>query len=173
MRSAVLAAAALVAVLRFAAPALAAGWNEIEGTANADYIRGTDAPDRIHGLDGNDVVRGRCGDDRLVGGLGYDVLDGGPGQDTFLCRNGRDVVIVDSSRHPERIGDGCEAVIFEVPTQSHRCVMRSQRGSVLFMSCWDTSWHSSRSDSSSWPSCARILRTSSSSSSKTDCLRVL
>jgi Ca2+-binding RTX toxin-like protein len=59
----------LPAVLLLAAPALAATWNEIEGTANADHIRGADAPDRIHGLEGNDVLRGRAGDDRLVGGL--------------------------------------------------------------------------------------------------------
>ena len=42
------------------------------------------------------------------------MLDGGPGQDTFLCGAGQDVAIVEFSRYPERIGDGCEAVILEV-----------------------------------------------------------
>ena len=96
------ASALLAAGLLFAAPALAAAWNEIDGTANADQIRGTDAPDRIHGLEGNDVLRGRGGDDRLVGGPGNDVLDGGPGQDTYLCGAGEDVVVVEFSRFNER-----------------------------------------------------------------------
>ena len=106
--------AVLAAVLLLAAPALAATWNEIEGTANADHIRGTDAPDRIRGLDGNDVLRARAGDDRLVGGPGDDVLNGGPGQDTYVCGGGEDVVVVDFARYAERIGDGCEAVIVDV-----------------------------------------------------------
>jgi hypothetical protein len=38
----------LAAVLLLAAPALAATWNEIEGTAKTDHIRGTDGSDRIH-----------------------------------------------------------------------------------------------------------------------------
>jgi Ca2+-binding RTX toxin-like protein len=117
MRSTVVAtvfAAVLAVLFLFAAPAIATAWNEIEGSANADQIRGTDAPDRIHGLEGNDVVRGRGGDDRLVGGPGNDVLQGGPGQDTYLCGAGHDVAIVDFARHPERIGDGCEAAILEV-----------------------------------------------------------
>ena len=42
--------AVLAAVLLLAAPALAATWIEIEGTANADHIRGTAATDRIRGL---------------------------------------------------------------------------------------------------------------------------
>jgi hypothetical protein len=104
----------LAAVLLLAAPALAATWNDIEGTANADHIRGTDAPDRIHGLEGNDVLRGRAGDDRLVGGPGNDVLNGGPGQDAYVCGGGQDVVVIDSSRYAERTGDGCEAVILDV-----------------------------------------------------------
>ena len=54
----------LAAVLLLAAPALAATWNEIGGTAKADHIRGTDAPDRIHGLEGSDVLRGRAVDHR-------------------------------------------------------------------------------------------------------------
>ena len=72
----------LVGALLLAAPAIAATWNEIDGTADADHIRGSAAPDRIRGLEGNDVLRGRAGDDRLVGGPGDDVLNGGPGQDT-------------------------------------------------------------------------------------------
>ena len=108
------ASAVLAAALLFAAPALASPWNEIDGTANADQIRGTDEPDRIHGLGGNDVLRGRAGDDRLVGGPGDDVLDGGPGQDTYLCGTGEDVVVVEFSRFNEAIGDGCEALIFDV-----------------------------------------------------------
>ena len=113
MRSAVV-AAVLAAVLLFAAPAVATARNAIDGTANADQIRGTDAPDRIHGLEGNDVLRGRRGDDRLVGGPGNDVLDGGPGQDTYLCGAGEDVVVVEFSRFNEPVGDGCEALIFDV-----------------------------------------------------------
>jgi Ca2+-binding RTX toxin-like protein len=112
VRYAVLAAVLLLGLL--GAPALAATWNEIEGTANADHIRGTFAPDRIQGLEGNDVVRGGAGDDRLVGGPGDDRLVGGPGHDTFLCGGGEDVVVVDFSRFAERIGDGCEALILDV-----------------------------------------------------------
>ena len=104
MRSVVV-APVLAAIILFAAPAFAVAWNEIDGTANADQIRGTDAPDRIHGLEGNDVLRGRGGDDRLVGG---------PGQDTYLCGTGEDVVVVEFSRFNEPVGDGCEALIFDV-----------------------------------------------------------
>lgn len=104
--------ALLAAVLLLATPALAATWNEIEGTAKTDHIGGTDASDRIHGLEGSDVLHGRDGDDRLVGGPGDDVLNGGPGQDTFVCGGGQDVVIIDSARYAERIGDGCEALIW-------------------------------------------------------------
>ena len=108
------AAAVLAAFLLFAAPAFAGARNEIDGTANADQIRGTDASDRILGLEGNDVLRGRGGDDRLVGGPGNDVLDGGPGQDTYLCGAGEDVVVVEFSRYNEPVGEGCEALIFDV-----------------------------------------------------------
>jgi hypothetical protein len=76
--------AVLAAVLPLAAPALAAAWNEIEGTANADHIHGTAATDRIRGLEGNDVLRGE------------------------------DLVVVDFSRYAEQFGDGCEAVILDV-----------------------------------------------------------
>jgi Ca2+-binding RTX toxin-like protein len=106
--------AVLTAVLLLAAPALAATWNEIEGTANADHIRGTAATDRIRGLGGNDVLRGWAGDDQLVGGPGDDLLKGGLGQDTHICGGGQDVVVVDSSRYAEHFGDGCEAVIVGV-----------------------------------------------------------
>ena len=50
----------------------------------------------------------------MVGGPGNDVLDGGPGQDTYLCGAGEDVVVVEFSRFNEPIGDGCEALIFDV-----------------------------------------------------------
>ncbi len=114
-RYAVLAAVLLGAVLLLAAPALAGRWNEIDGTAKADHISGTEASDRIFGLEGNDHLRGGAGDDRLVGGPGDDVLDGGLGQDAFICGGGEDVVVVDSSpRFVERIGHGCETVIFDV-----------------------------------------------------------
>ena len=103
----------LIAVLILATPALAATWHEIEGTAAADHLRGTGASDRIHGLEGNDVLLGRAGADRLVGGPGDDVLIGGPGQDTHICGGGEDVVVLRRSRYPEKIGDGCEAVIFD------------------------------------------------------------
>jgi Ca2+-binding RTX toxin-like protein len=106
--------AVLAAVLQLAAPALAAAWNEIEGTANADDLRGTAATDRIRGLEGNDALRGWGGDDRLVGGPGDDLLKGGLGQDTHICGGGQDVVVVDSSRYAEHFGDGCEAVIVGV-----------------------------------------------------------
>lgn len=106
--------AVLTAAVLLAAPALATTWNEIVGTANADHIRGTDGFDRIHGLEGNDVLRGRTGDDRLVGGPGNDVLNDGPGQDAHICGGGQDVVVIETSRYPERIGDGCEAVILDV-----------------------------------------------------------
>ena len=105
----------LAAVLLLAAPAaLAATWNEIEGTAKTDHIRGTDATNRIFGLEGSDVLRGRDGDDRLVGGPGDDVLNGGPGQDTFVCGSGEDVVVVEFFRYVEHFGDGCEAAIFDL-----------------------------------------------------------
>jgi Ca2+-binding RTX toxin-like protein len=106
--------AVLVGALLLAAPAIAATWNEMDGTADADHIRGTAASDRIRGLEGNDVLRGRAGDDRLVGGPGDDVLNGGPGQDTYICGGGEDVVVVDFSRYAEQIGNGCEAVILDV-----------------------------------------------------------
>jgi Ca2+-binding RTX toxin-like protein len=106
--------AVLAAILLLAAPALAATWNEIEGTANADHIRGTAATDRIRGLGGNDVLHGWGGDDRLVGGPGDDVLKGGLGQDTYICGGGRDVLVVDFSRQAEQFGNGCEAVIVDV-----------------------------------------------------------
>jgi hypothetical protein len=105
--------AVLTAVLLLAAPALAATWNEIEGTANADHIRGTAASDRIRGLGGNDVLRGWAGDDLLVGGPGDDLLKGGLGQDTYICGGGQDVVVLNFSRQTEQFGDGCEAVIFD------------------------------------------------------------
>lgn len=105
--------AVLTAVLLLAGPALAATWNEIEGTANADRIRGTAATDRIRGLGGNDVLRGWAGDDLLVGGPGDDLLKGGLGQDTYICGGGQDVVVLNFSRRTEQFGDGCEAVIFD------------------------------------------------------------
>ena len=104
----------LAAVLLFAAPALAATWNEIEGTTNADYIRGTAATDLIRGLEGDDALRGWGGDDRLVGGPGDDLLKGGLGQDTYICGGGEDVVVVDFSRYTEQFGEACEAVILDV-----------------------------------------------------------
>lgn len=104
----------MVAFLLLAAPAAASAWNEIEGTREADVIRGTALSDRIRGLAGDDVVRGRAGDDRLVGGRGDDRLKGGPGQDTFVCGAGRDVAVIGIARIPERVGDGCEAIIFDV-----------------------------------------------------------
>ena len=106
--------AVLVAALLLAAPATAATWNEIDGTANADQIRGTTASDRIHGLEGNDALHGWAGDDRLVGGPGDDVLVGGPGQDSYVCGGGEDVVVLDFSRHAEHFGKGCETVIFDL-----------------------------------------------------------
>lgn len=106
--------AVLVATLLLAAPATAATWNEIDGTARADHLRGTAASDRIRGLEGNDVLHGWAGDDRLVGGPGDDVLNGGPGQDSYVCGGGEDVVVVDSSRYAEQFGNGCEAVILDV-----------------------------------------------------------
>ena len=112
-RSAV-ARAVLVATLLLAAPATAATWNEIDGTAHADHLRGTTASDRIRGREGNDVLLGRAGDDRLVGGPGDDVLNGGPGQDTYVCGGGEDVVVVDFSRSAEQIGNGCDALILDV-----------------------------------------------------------
>ena len=111
---AVLITALLFVSLLFAAPAIAARLNEIDGTASADRIRGTSASDRIRGGEGNDVLHGWGGDDRLVGGPGDDVLVGGPGQDSYVCGGGEDVVVVDFFRHAEHFGNSCEAAIFDV-----------------------------------------------------------
>src|SRR4030095_15481582 len=89
--------AVLTAVLLLATPALAATWNEIEGTANAAHLRGTAATDRIRGLGGNDVLRGWAGDDLLVGGPGDDLLKGGLGQDTYICGGRQDVLVLNFS----------------------------------------------------------------------------
>ena len=51
-----------------------AGNDQIEGSAQNDFIRGGSGNDNINGFGGNDVIRGGSGSDTIFGGVGNDTL---------------------------------------------------------------------------------------------------
>ena len=57
--------------------------DDIEGTAEVDYLFGNAEANTLNGAAGNDFLDGGVGDDILVGGLGRDTLTGGVGADKF------------------------------------------------------------------------------------------
>ena len=57
------------------------GFENVEGTADADIIYGTASANSRNGLDGGDVLNGYGGNDTLLSGFGSDHLYGGAGKD--------------------------------------------------------------------------------------------
>jgi Ca2+-binding RTX toxin-like protein len=68
----------------------AGAFEQIIGTAYADYIVGSAAPETIYGGGGTDVIRGGGGGDSLHGGADGDLLDGGEGTDALEGEAGSD-----------------------------------------------------------------------------------
>ena len=58
-------------------------FENVIGSANADWLGGDDGDNMLQGLAGNDSLLGAAGNDTLGGGAGNDVLEGGEGNDTF------------------------------------------------------------------------------------------
>ncbi len=72
------------------------GYQNIEGSANADALTGTAANEMLMGYAGNDSLVGGAGNDVLVGGAGTDTLTGGTGVDVLkwnLGETGSDNVV--------------------------------------------------------------------------------
>jgi Ca2+-binding RTX toxin-like protein len=67
-----------------------AGYNIIQGDANANTINGTAGNDCILGFGGNDTINGLGGSDFLIGGAGNDKIFGGDGNDTMYGEGGAD-----------------------------------------------------------------------------------
>jgi len=57
------------------------GFEDVEGSAQADSLAGDTGTNRLYGGAGNDTLAGGAGDDILSGGAGADLLDGGAGFD--------------------------------------------------------------------------------------------
>ncbi|HEX6979109.1 MAG TPA: hypothetical protein VF342_07395 [Alphaproteobacteria bacterium] len=58
-----------------------ANFDQIDGSAEADFIFGLQGQDLLDGHEGPDIIFGGGGDDGLLGGAGSDLLYGGPGDD--------------------------------------------------------------------------------------------
>lgn len=70
------------------------GSDSISGNGGADSLYGGDGSDTIDGGDGNDHLFGENGNDLMYGRAGNDIFDGGPGNDTMAGGDGNDVFIV-------------------------------------------------------------------------------
>lgn len=102
---------------------VAAGFEDVRGTAFADRLAGDEGPNRLDGLGGRDVLIGRGGDDVLETSAHYgepadDVADGGAGADRIAgpggsvrCGAGVDAVGPVLGILPLRARVDCEHVI--------------------------------------------------------------
>jgi Ca2+-binding RTX toxin-like protein len=74
-----------------------AGFENLEGSANADTLYGDDGNNVLRGLGGDDSLFGGAGTDDLAGGAGADSFRGGEGADRIDGGSGGDIVWYDDS----------------------------------------------------------------------------
>jgi Ca2+-binding RTX toxin-like protein len=106
------------------------GFENLEGSANNDFLNGDAQNNKLFGLAGDDnisadagndtiegglgddTLKGEAGNDVLEGGDGDDLLDGGEGDDSISAALGDDTIIASMGKDTIDGGDGSDTIDF-------------------------------------------------------------
>ena len=88
-----------------------AAGDDIDGTAEGDWLRGGGGRDHLDGLGGSDDLEGGAGNDRLHGHAGYDRLDGGTGADVLRGDSGPDLLVAPTRADTLSCGRGLDRLV--------------------------------------------------------------